>query len=151
MAKIHFSLWLALALMCVLNFESCALVRQRTKQERTDFEVSATQHKIKALSFCDSLVSRLNIVFDSVDIVVDDSPSPQVKVKATKATISSETNHTVTGRELAVSQDTTHTESYIEKSDERSIERSKKPPNRVWAVGIIALTLLAFLLFKKQK
>ena len=151
MAKIHFSLWLALALMCVLNFESCALVRQRTEQERTDFEVSATQRKIKALSFSDSLASRLNIVFDSVEIVVGDSLSPQVKVKATKATISGETHHTVTGCELAVSQDTTHTESYIEKSDERSIERSKKPPNRVWAVGIIALTLLAFLLFKKQK
>ena len=93
--------------------------------------MSLAQRRLTAITLSDSLASRLNIVFDSVEIVVDDSPSPQVKVKATKATISSETNHTVTGRELAVSQDTTHTESYIEKSDERSVERSKKPPNRV--------------------
>ena len=151
MAKIHFPLWLALALMCVLNFESCALVRQRTKQERTDFEVSATQRKIKALSFCDSLVSRLNIVFDSVDIVVDDSPSPQVKVKATKATISSETNHTVTGRELAVSQDTIHTENCIEKCDERSVERSKKPPWWMWLAGIAAVAVVMTVCFKRLK
>ena len=142
---------LALALMCVLNFESCALVRQHSKRENQAQEVSLAQHRLTAITFSDSLASRLNIVFDSVEIIVDDSPSPQVKVKAIKATISSETNHTVTERELAISQDTTHTESSIEKSDERSVERSKKPPNRMWVVGIIALTLLVFLLFKKQE
>ena len=147
----NFPIRLALVSMCVLSFEGCALVRQRTKRESQTQELSLAQRRLTAITFSDSLASRLDIVFDSVEIVVNDSPSPQVKVRATKATISSETNHTVTARELAVSQDTTHTENCIEKCDERSVERSKKPPNRVWAVGIIALTLLAFLLFKKQK
>ena len=151
MAKIHFPLWLALALMCVLNFESCALVRQRTKQERTDFEVSATQRKIKALSFCDSLASRLNIVFDSVEIVVDDSPSPQVKVRATKATISSETNHTVTARELVASTDTLSVESSVEKVEKRIAEPRRKPPWWVWLAGIAAVAVVMTVCFKRLK
>ena len=151
MAKIHFPLWPALALMCVLNFESCALVRQRTKQERTDFEVSATQRKIKALSFCDSLASRLNIVFDSVEIVVGDSLSPQVKVKATKATISGETHHTVTGCELAVSMDTISAKSSVEKVDERIVEPSKKPPWWMWLAGIAAVAVVMTVCFKRLK
>ena len=124
-------------------------MRQRTKQERTDFEVSATQRKIKALSFSDSLASHLNIVFDSVEIVVEDSPSPQVKVRATKATISSETNHTVTGRELAVTTDTLCVESSVEKVDGRIAESRRKPPWWVWPAGIIAIAVVMTLFFKK--
>lgn len=132
----NFLLRLALVSMCVLNFESCALVRQRTKRESQTQEMSLTQRRLTAIVLSDSLASRLNIVFDSVEIVVDDSPSPQVKVKATKAIINSETNHTVTSRELVASTDTISVESSVEKVDKLVTEPSKKPPWRVWLVGI---------------
>ena len=142
---------LALVSMCVLNFESCALVRQRTKRESQTQERSLTQRRLTAITFSDSLASRLDIVFDSVEIVVDDSPSPQVKVKATKATISSETNHTVTGRELAVSMDTISAKSSVEKVDERIVEPSKKPPWWVWLAGIAAVAVVMTVCFKRLK
>lgn len=139
--------------MCVLNFESCALVRQRTKQESQTQEMSLTQRRLTAIALSDSLASRLNIIFDSVEIVVDDSPSPQVKVKATKATINSETNHTVTGRELAASTDTLSVESRVEKVDDRIAEPSKKPPWWVWVAGTIALSIgsIIFCRFMKYR
>ena len=135
--------------MCVLNFESCALVRQRTKRESQTQEMSLTQRRLTAIALSDSLASRLNIVFDSVEIVVDDSPSPQVKVKATKATISSETNHTVTGRELVASTDTLSVESRVEKVDKHIAEPSEKPPWWVWVAGIAAIAVIMIACFKR--
>ena len=135
--------------MCVLNFESCALVRQRTKRESQTQEMSLTPRRLTAIALSDSLASRLNIVFDSVEIVVDDSPSPQVKVKATKAIISSETNHTVTARELVASTDTISVESSVEKVDKLVTEPSKKPPWWVWLVGIAAITVAMIACFKR--
>ncbi|MCQ2305870.1 MAG: hypothetical protein MJZ97_12870 [Bacteroidales bacterium] len=140
---------LALVSMCVLNFESCALVRQRTKRESQTQEMSLTQRRLTAIVLSDSLASRLNIVFDSVEIVVDDSPSPQVKVKATKAIINSETNHTVTSRELVASTDTISVESSVEKVDKLVTEPSKKPPWWVWLVGIAAITVAMIACFKR--
>ena len=137
--------------MCVLNFESCALVRQRTKRESQTQEMSLTQRRLTAIALSDSLASRLNIVFDSVEIVVDDSPSPQVKVKATKAIISSETNHTVTARELVASTDTISVESSVEKVDKLVTEPSKKPPWWVWLAGIAAIAVGMIVGFKRFK
>ena len=139
--------------MCVLNFESCALVRQRTKRESQTQEVSLAQRRLTAITFSDSLASRLDIVFDSVEIVVDDSPSPQVKVRATKATISSETNHTVTGRELDASTDTIHMTDSFEKVNEHIVKQKEKPPEWVWLAGIIAISIgfIIFCRFKKCK
>ena len=135
--------------MCVLNFESCALVRQRTKRESQTQEMSLTQRRLTVIALSDSLVSRLNIVFDSVEIVVDDSPSPQVKVKATKATISSETNHTVTGRELAAYTDTIHMTDSFEKADEQTVKQREKPPEWVWLAGIAAIAVAMIACFKR--
>ena len=137
--------------MCVLNFESCALVRQRTKRGSQTQELSLTQRRLTAITFSDSLASRLNIVFDSVEIVIDDSPSPQVKVRATKATISSETNHTVTGRELVASTDTICVESSVEKVDERIAEPRRKPPWWVWLAGIAAVAVCLLAGFRMRK
>ena len=140
---------LALALMCVLNFESCALVRQHSKRENQAQEVSLAQHRLTAIALSDSLASSLNIVFDSVEIIVDDSPSPQVKVKATKAIINSETNHTVTGRELVASTDTLSVESRVEKVDKHIAEPSEKPPWWVWVAGIAAIAVIMIACFKR--
>lgn len=137
--------------MCVLNFESCALVRQRTKRESQTQEMSLAQRRLTAIALSDSLASRLNIVFDSVEIVVDDSPSPQVKVKATKAIISSETNHTVTARELVASTDTLSVESTVEKADERIAEPRRKPPWWVWLAGIAAVAVCLLAGFRMRK
>ena len=135
--------------MCVLSFESCALVRQRTKRESQTQELSLAQRRFTAIALSDSLASHLDIVFDSVEIVVDDSPSPQVKVRATKATISSETNHTVTGRELVASTDTLSVESSVEKVEERIAEPRRKPPWWVWLAGIVAIAVAMIACFKR--
>ena len=135
--------------MCVLNFESCALVRRHTKRESQTQEMSLTQRRLTAIALSDSLASRLNIVFDSVEIVVDDSPSPQVKVKATKATISSETNHTVTGRELVASTDTIHMTDSFEKADGQTVKQKEKPPEWVWLAGIAAIAVALIACFKR--
>ena len=135
--------------MCVLNFESCALVRQRTKRENQAQEVSLAQRRLTAITLSDSLASRLNIVFDSVKIVVDDSPSPQVKVKAIKATISSETNHTVTARELEASTDTIHMTDSFEKVNEHIVKQKEKPPEWVWLAGIAAIAVVTIVCFKR--
>ena len=140
---------LALVSMCVLSFEGCALVRQRTKRESQTQELSLAQRRLTAITFSDSLASRLDIVFDSVEIVVDDSPSPQVKVRATKATISSETNHTVTARELVASTDTLSVESSVEKVEERIAEPRRKPPWWVWLAGIAAVAVVTIACFKR--
>ncbi len=137
--------------MCVLNFESCALVRRHTKRESQTQEMSLAQRRLTAIALSDSLASRLNIVFDSVEIVVDDSPSPQVKVKATKAIISSETNHTVTGRELDASTDTIHMTDSFEKADEQTIKRREKPPEWVWLAGVAAIAVGMIVGFKRFK
>ena len=137
--------------MCVLNFESCALVRQRTKRESQTQEMSLTQRRLTVIALSDSLASRLNIVFDSVEIVVDDSPSPQVKVKATKAIISSETNHTVTGRELVASTDTIHMTDSFEKADEQTVKQREEPPEWVWLAGIAAIAVALIACFKRFK
>ena len=137
--------------MCVLNFESCALVRQRTKRESQTQEMSLTQRRLTAIALSDSLASRLNIVFDSVEIVVDDSPSPQVKVKATKAIISSETNHTVTGRELVASTDTIHMTDSFEKVNEHIVKQKEKPPEWVWLVGVAAVAVCLLAGFRMRK
>ncbi len=135
--------------MCVLNFESCALVRRHTKRESQTQEMSLTQRRLTAIALSDSLASRLNIVFDSVEIVVDDSPSPQVKVKTTKATISSETNHTVTGRELVASTDTIHMTDSFEKADGQTVKLKEKPPEWVWLAGIAAIAVALIACFKR--
>ena len=137
--------------MCVLNFESCALVRQRTKRESQTQEMSIAQRRLTAIALSDSLASRLNIVFDSVEIVVDDSPSPQVKVKATKAIISSETNHTVTGRELVASTDTIHMRDSFEKVNEHIVKQKEKPPEWVWLVGVAAVAVCLLAGFRMRK
>ena len=142
---------LALVSMCVLNFESCALVRQRTKRESQTQEMSIAQRRLTAIALSDSLASRLNIVFDSVEIVVDDSPSPQVKVKATKAIISSETNHTVTGRELVASTDTIHMRDSFEKVNEHIVKQKEKPPEWVWLVGVAAVAVCLLAGFRMRK
>ena len=135
--------------MCVLSFESCALVRQRTKRESQTQELSLAQRRLMAITFSDSLASRLDIVFDSVEIVVNDSPSPQVKVRATKATISSETNHTVTARELDASTDTLSVESSVEKAEERIAEPRRKPLWWAWLAGIAAIVVVTIVCFKR--
>ena len=137
--------------MCVLNFESCALVRQRTKRESQTQELSLAQRRLMAITFSDSLASRLDIVFDSVEIVIDDSPSPQVKVRATKATISSETNHTVTGRELDASTDTIHMTDSFEKVNEHIVKQKEKPPEWVWLVGVAAVAVCLLAGFRMRK
>ena len=137
--------------MCVLSFEGCALVRQRTKRESQTQELSLAQRRLTAITFSDSLVSRLDIVFDSVEIVVNDSPSPQVKVRATKATISSETNHTVTGRELDASTDTICVESSVEKVEKRIAEPRREPPWWVWLAGIAAVAVCLLAGFRMRK
>ncbi len=137
--------------MCVLSFESCALVRQRTKRESQTQELSLAQRRLTAIALSDSLASRLNIVFDSVEIVVDDSPSLQVKVKATKAIISSETNHTVTGRELVASTDTIHMRDSFEKVNEHIVKQKEKPPEWVWLVGVAAVAVCLLAGFRMRK
>ena len=146
---------LALALMCVLNFESCALVRQRTKRESLHQKQYEHHESIIKKELCDSLFRSLQISFDSVEIICYDSassvPSPMVKVRATKATVSKQTQQIVTQCER-----TAECDSIMAEITKGAIEgRSNAPPQKKHyrgfaVIAIVIAVLTMFVLMKKK-
>ena len=141
--------------MCVLNFESCALVRQRTK--RGNLHQKQFEHHESTITneLCDSLSQNLQITFDGIEIICYDTassvPSPIVKVRATKAAISKQTQQIVTQSERTAECDSIRAEIAKE-----IIEgKNNDPPQdgtfgKIPVIGIaVIILLILFILTRK--
>ena len=142
--------------MCVLNFESCALVRQRTKQESQHQQQFEHHESTITNELRDSLSQNLLIILDSVEITCYDTtssvPSPIAKVRATKATISRQTQEIVAQNERTAECDSIRAEIAKE-----VIERkSNDPPQdgtfwKIPVIGIAVIILLILFILTRKK
>lgn len=141
--------------MCVLNFESCALVRQRTKRESQHQKQFEHHESTITNELCDSLSQNLQITFDGIEIICYDTassvPSPIVKVRATKAAISKQTQQIVTQSERTAECDSIRAEIAKE-----IIEgKNNDPPQdgtfgKIPVIGIaVIILLILFILTRK--
>ena len=147
---------LALALMCVLSFEGCALVRQRQQQASGSAAAAQGHAALENVLRMDTLAECLQIVLDSLeyehhihfDTLVLEYPSQLVKVRATKATITRNATQRVTTEELNLTSDTTtfHAVAEQQVQEQSQSDYGGKPPNwtAILIAAIIVLSLLAW-------
>ena len=149
--------------MCVLNFESCAIVRQRQQQTSGSATASEIHTAFRRVCFSDSLTEQLQIVFDSIeyihyDTLVNDIPSSVVKVRATKASVNRKATQNVTHKELNLASDTANisavseqqaTETEQNTKDDASIPSKSRPPNWALIIVIIVLSVMFWAYIRK--